>query len=283
MDVDAVADGDATIFPAVVPLNVGGARFAASLVTLRGGFGEGGDAGSMIWAMFSGRLPARRDEEGRFFIDRDGRHFHHILNYLRDGSFPVALGRAERQELEREAAFYGLQRLVAHLRADLPTKDGLPDPGKDGRIVPAVEAIDWVLNKCLDDWPEFPQYVQYVLDRVLDAGGVTAPWGPDLAADDGESPGRLQRLNSGVVFDEFSAASLQADWIVVARVELAHTDVSTKTWRWSDRKTGVNSVLRAKLLRCHLLRLGYSCQIVPVHDRQEASAYFLQVALPFPG
>jgi hypothetical protein len=34
--------------------------------------------------MFSGRFELKKDSEGRYFIDRDGRHFVYILNYLRD-------------------------------------------------------------------------------------------------------------------------------------------------------------------------------------------------------
>jgi uracil-DNA glycosylase len=39
----------------------------------------------MLAAMFSGRHLNSQDEDGRYFIDRDGTHFRHILNFLRDG------------------------------------------------------------------------------------------------------------------------------------------------------------------------------------------------------
>ena len=39
----------------------------------------------MLAAMFSGRHLTAIDEDGRYFIDRDGTHFRHILNFLRDG------------------------------------------------------------------------------------------------------------------------------------------------------------------------------------------------------
>lgn len=41
------------------------------------------------------------------FIDRDGTHFRHILNWLRDGVVPL-LDPAGYQELLREAQFYQL-------------------------------------------------------------------------------------------------------------------------------------------------------------------------------
>ncbi len=39
----------------------------------------------MLAAMFSGRHELQREPDGSFFIDRDGAHFRHILNFLRDG------------------------------------------------------------------------------------------------------------------------------------------------------------------------------------------------------
>jgi len=282
------ASEDGGGFPPVVPLNVGGVLFATSLETLQGGrFGDpeapGPDGpGSMLSAMFSGRMATRRDPEGRFFIDRDGRHFHHILNYLRDGKFPVPMRPQEREELAREASFYGLEALAAHLRGGELRRPAAGEPrvggtgGGGGVAVPAADAADLVMNRCLEDWPEFPTYAASVLERVLAAGGV-AREGP------GEQAGGLMPppMSGSAVLDESSAATLQADLLASVQIELAHT-TDTKAWRWSDRKTGVNSVLRAKLLRWHLQRLGYDCRILPLMDRRDVSAYVLQVDLPAP-
>jgi hypothetical protein len=40
----------------------------------------------MLAAMFSGRHNTQKNDDDRYFIDRDGTHFRYILNYLRDGS-----------------------------------------------------------------------------------------------------------------------------------------------------------------------------------------------------
>jgi hypothetical protein len=63
----------------LVSLNVGGAKFTTTLSTLTK------TPNSMLAAMFSGRFAVTTDEKNRFFIDRDGKHFGTILNYLRDG------------------------------------------------------------------------------------------------------------------------------------------------------------------------------------------------------
>ena len=63
------------------------------------------DPHSMLGRMFSGEHPVLRDQDGSFVIDRDGRHFHHIRNYLRDFSVPMGLSRVERIELLKEVDF----------------------------------------------------------------------------------------------------------------------------------------------------------------------------------
>ena len=96
-------------------LDVGGVRFSTSRSTLTK-YPE-----SMLGIMFSGRhdLETMQCKDGSFFIDRDGTHFRHILNYLRDGdevadfflkSTDVLL------ELIHEAKFYQLDNLTTLLK-----------------------------------------------------------------------------------------------------------------------------------------------------------------------
>lgn len=64
----------------MIPLNVGGHNFVTTLSTLTK------NQDSMLAAMFSGRHQLDTDSEGRYFIDRDGTYFKHILNFLRDST-----------------------------------------------------------------------------------------------------------------------------------------------------------------------------------------------------
>lgn len=86
-----------------IKLDVGGARFTTSLTTLCR-FPD-----SMIGAMFSGRHALPTDGEGYHFIDRDGTHFRHILNFLRSPeTFRIELPNLSLHEFKNEVEYYGL-------------------------------------------------------------------------------------------------------------------------------------------------------------------------------
>ncbi|KAJ6296747.1 hypothetical protein OIU78_022465 [Salix suchowensis] len=91
----------------LIRLNIGGKKFCTTIDTL-----TQREPDSMLAAMFSGRHTVSEDpDKGYVFIDRDGKHFRHILNWLRDGVVPT-LADAEYSELMREAVYYQLLGLV---------------------------------------------------------------------------------------------------------------------------------------------------------------------------
>jgi hypothetical protein len=94
-------------FEPIVNLNVGGVRVMTSLANLRR-FPD-----TMIGCMFSGRHTMHKGEDGYFFIDRDGTHFHHILNFLRSPeTYKIEVEGTEERELRRECNFYCLEELI---------------------------------------------------------------------------------------------------------------------------------------------------------------------------
>ena len=93
---------------ATIKLDIGGHSFTTTLTTLTR-FPD-----TMLGAMFSGRHALTKNEAGAYFIDRDGRHFHYILNFLRSPeSFDNScIQGSTLMELKHEAGYYGLKDLM---------------------------------------------------------------------------------------------------------------------------------------------------------------------------
>lgn len=53
------------------------------------------------------------------FVDRDGNHFRHVLNWLRDGTISM-MSESEYQQLLREAEYY--QLLVKEQKSSIPSR-----------------------------------------------------------------------------------------------------------------------------------------------------------------
>ena len=83
----------------IVDLNVGGKLYTTSAATLKK-FPD-----SELAKMVSEGYSANVDEKGNYFIDRDGKLFRHILNFLREPEdlLPIVTG-----DLQVEARYYGL-------------------------------------------------------------------------------------------------------------------------------------------------------------------------------
>lgn len=99
-----------------VTLNVGGQMFSTSLQTLQR------YERSLFASMFSGQYEMKRDSDGSYFLDRDGTHFRHILNYLRDDALDYSTLPTEPKalrELLREAKYYQLGDMAAELETVL--------------------------------------------------------------------------------------------------------------------------------------------------------------------
>ena len=106
----------------MIVLNVGGTHYSTSRSTLTK-YPE-----SMLGVMFSGRhdLETMQCKDGSFFIDRDGTHFRHILNYLRDGEDAVeSIPKSSDilSALIHETKFYQLDGLASLLKLILRDND----------------------------------------------------------------------------------------------------------------------------------------------------------------
>jgi hypothetical protein len=91
-----------------VELNVGGCRFETSVQTLRR------ISGTYFDIYFSGRYDQEVCGDGSIFVDRNGEHFGHVLEYMRDGYSGVAAegacpGLSLLRSLKREFDFYCIE------------------------------------------------------------------------------------------------------------------------------------------------------------------------------
>ena len=95
----------------IIRLNVGGVIHTTTRATLCT-YPE-----SMLGAMFSGDFGATMDENGHYFIDRDGEIFKHVLNFLRSNRVTLPEDFTEWDLLLSEADFYQIQPMIDALKS----------------------------------------------------------------------------------------------------------------------------------------------------------------------
>ncbi|KAL4658348.1 BTB/POZ domain-containing adapter for CUL3-mediated RhoA degradation protein 1 [Arapaima gigas] len=95
-----------------VKLNVGGSLHYTTVQTLS-------KEDSLLHRMCTGAAPVTTDSEGWVVLDRSGRHFGLVLNFLRDGYVPLPESQRELEEVLAEAQYYRVQGLVQHCLAAL--------------------------------------------------------------------------------------------------------------------------------------------------------------------
>ncbi|XP_016342501.1 BTB/POZ domain-containing adapter for CUL3-mediated RhoA degradation protein 3-like [Sinocyclocheilus anshuiensis] len=90
-----------------VKLNVGGTLHYTTVQTLS-------KEDSLLRSICDGSTEVTIDSEGWVVLDRCGRHFSLVLNFLRDGTVPLPESTRELEEVLKEAQYYRLQGLVQH-------------------------------------------------------------------------------------------------------------------------------------------------------------------------
>jgi len=132
----------------VVTLNVGGKTFVTTWDTLTK------QQESMLSAMFAGQMPVKLDHNGSVFIDRDGKHFKKILNYMRNNSFHPPLDKSKCYEMYKEAEFYQLKGMLETLKVAITDEDvatesieGSPLMGIRGKVGKQVTVIKTELER----------------------------------------------------------------------------------------------------------------------------------------
>ncbi|XP_046981132.1 BTB/POZ domain-containing adapter for CUL3-mediated RhoA degradation protein 3 [Schistocerca americana] len=104
-----------------VKLNIGGSLHYTTIGTLT-------KHDTMLRAMFSGRMEVLTDSEGWILIDRCGKHFGTILNFLRDGTVPLPESSKQMAELLAEAKYYCIAELAESCEQALMKKERDTEP-----------------------------------------------------------------------------------------------------------------------------------------------------------
>ncbi|MBN3283663.1 BACD2 protein, partial [Polyodon spathula] len=124
-----------------VRLNVGGAVYFTTVQVLT-------RQDTMLKAMFSGRMEVLTDKEGWILIDRSGKHFGSILNYLRDTTITLPKSQQEIRELLAEAKYYLIQGLVQICQTALQVKKDLYEPVCTIPIVTSLKEEEKLIEAC---------------------------------------------------------------------------------------------------------------------------------------
>jgi hypothetical protein len=90
----------------LIQLNVGGQIYTTTKATLER------HPNTMLGAMFNGSMPTAVDDNGHYFIDRDGALFGYVLNFLRSSKLAVPEDFKQWEQLALEADFYQIEPLI---------------------------------------------------------------------------------------------------------------------------------------------------------------------------
>jgi hypothetical protein len=102
---------------APVHIDAGGILYTSSLATLTR------HRDSLISKMFNGSVPIVLDSlKQHYFIDRDGKLFRHVLNFMRTGRVSLPSGFDDFEALFAEAKYYELSEMVRQLESILDSR-----------------------------------------------------------------------------------------------------------------------------------------------------------------
>ena len=100
----------------IVALNIGGRVYETTKETLR--------RSAYFEPFLEGRFAHAVDSHGRLFVDRDGKHFAHLLAFMRTLQCPPhEYARKHKAALLEECAFFGLDYMAQRLRGEISPYD----------------------------------------------------------------------------------------------------------------------------------------------------------------
>eukprot|EP01116_Phalansterium_solitarium_P006720 TRINITY_DN19068_c0_g1_i1.p1 TRINITY_DN19068_c0_g1~~TRINITY_DN19068_c0_g1_i1.p1 ORF type:complete len:282 (-),score=18.43 TRINITY_DN19068_c0_g1_i1:171-1016(-) len=193
-----------------VKLDIGGHRFTTTRATLTSQF----EPNSYFTALFSGRHELQLDDDGFFFIDRDGHLFGKILSWLRSGVLPVVASEHERASLLAEAEYFALDGLAHSLRTRASPEAIVQDLPSDEQLrVLMQDPLDACKSANAQEWELLCEFYRasledalaFVKNKIAEAVGRGLPL-----------PRRLAFVRSLVEYEdsEYLGNHFSEEWIV---------------------------------------------------------------------
>ena len=133
----------------IVSLNVGGIIYTTTRSTL---LSADSNQDNYFTSLLSKRFPVLKDNQGNIFIDRDGKNFRYIINYLRGGSLHVteanpAQSRLIFFEIIDESLFFGLDVLTSELQRRIDAIEEDENRPKINNVVTELQRLQRQLKR----------------------------------------------------------------------------------------------------------------------------------------
>jgi len=239
--------------PRVIPLNVGGYNFVTTLSTLTK------DKHSMLAAMFSGRHELDTDSEGRYFIDRDGKYFKYILNFLRDGNQLPSADLA--LEVYKEAQFYQIEGLIDTLeRFSVVFSHKLENARKsklgNDFVKWQQDIITHAQEKSLKNLTSTSKVSLLSLEdhkKIMECGDCVGPHAHNLVV---SKPAKQGLIHHQETFDYVQRRFKETD-LVVCILNNAEMKLFVSITEADLKNSGYRCTFREEKIRCKNIKLHY--------------------------
>ncbi|CAH1787265.1 unnamed protein product [Owenia fusiformis] len=153
----------------VISLNVGGFIYCTTLACMRK------YPNSTLGRMFMSQPYVIMDNSDNYFLDRDGKLFRYVLNYIRDGELNLPENFDEFDQLEKEVSYYKILPLMRDIKKVREAHELLGQPknietSKYGCIIEIIESGNDVLLEfgySEDSLYRFPPGLQELLKPTI--------------------------------------------------------------------------------------------------------------------
>ena len=105
----------------IITFNIGGQIYSTTRLTIN----ENVDSQSYLALIIRNQTTTKIDQNGHYFLDRDGIYFRYILNYFRDKKLILPENFTELKQFCSEAKFYQIDRLINEIENRLNTTNEL--------------------------------------------------------------------------------------------------------------------------------------------------------------